>query len=253
MTKKRIFAVSDVHGHCSLMKKALDEAGFEPENDQHLLIFCGDLFDRGRENREVYDFFRKLNNKVLIRGNHDDRLLNIIKNRRASFYDRYNGAENTLKEFFGENCLVPIVEDELFELKLPKYGKMASNLRRMILSMIDYYETEHYIFVHGWLPTVTGEKGETLLCPDWRAADEAMWTRARTTEWLNFWGVNDMIPEKTIVCGHRPTRLAAKVDLSRSSADTSIYFGERMIALDAGTVRSGRVNILVIEDELLIL
>ena len=61
-----------------------------------------------------------------------------------------------------------------------------------------------------------------------------------------------MIPEKTIVCGHRPTRLAYTFDPSRELADSGIYYGENMIAIDAGTIRSGRVNVLVIEDSILL-
>lgn len=134
---------------------------------------------------------------------------------------------------------------------MPKYGKMAGNLKRLIDSMADYYETEHYIFVHGWVPTAKDEGGNAMLLPDWRQADSAHWSSARFAEWTSFQGINDMIPQKTIVCGHRPTRLDASFDLSRSPTDSSIYYGKGMIALDAGTIRSGRMNILVLEDELL--
>ena len=56
---KKIFVVSDIHGHCTLLQKALERAGFDDANEDHLLICCGDYFDRGTENAEVMKFFEK--------------------------------------------------------------------------------------------------------------------------------------------------------------------------------------------------
>ena len=76
--KKKLFVVSDVHGHCTLLKQALAEAGFDKENPDHLLICCGDYFDRGEENVEVLKFFEQLKHCVLLRGNHEDLLLKLL-------------------------------------------------------------------------------------------------------------------------------------------------------------------------------
>lgn len=244
--QKRIFAVSDIHGHYTILKAALDEAGFNPEDDKHLLVVCGDLFDRGRENRKVYDFVRKLKNKVLVCGNHDERLLHIIQDKRINLCDIHNGTEVTMEEFFGAGII-----GAWGELTFPKHGRMAGNLCRLVAGMADYYETAHYIFVHGWVPTVQNANGEPELLADWRNADQAKWREARFLGWNRLHGINRMIPEKTIVCGHRPTRLASAVDPSREPTDSGIYYGENLIAIDAGTIRSGRVNVLVTEDTIL--
>ena len=242
---KTLFVVSDIHGHYSLMKKALDDAGFEENNEDHIFICCGDLFDRGHENRRVYDFVRRLEHKVLIRGNHDDSLVEILTDKKANIYDLYNGMDITLEEFFGADSI-----GSYGELTLPKYGKMAGKLCSLIDGMVDYYETEHYVFVHGWIPTDPYEKPPRLV-KDWRNADRRAWHSARFSEWIALYGTSAMLPRKTIVCGHRPTRLGYRVDESRAPTDSSIFFGEGMIAIDAGTVRSGRVNILVLNDRCL--
>lgn len=70
MTK--LFVTSDIHSAYTPMKKALDEAGFEPGNTKHLLIVCGDLFDRMDESQQVFDYMMNVPNKVLITGNHED-------------------------------------------------------------------------------------------------------------------------------------------------------------------------------------
>lgn len=243
---KRLFVTSDIHGHCTILKETLYKAGFDEENEDHLFICCGDLFDRGNENRQVYDFVRKLKNKVLVCGNHDERLLNIILGGKMNIYDEYNGTDKSVREFFGENSI-----GGNYELKLPKYGKMAGKLSRFVGSMKNYYETEHYIFVHGWVPTKINDNGKRTVLPDWRTADGASWKSARFSEWTSLRGINDMITEKTVVCGHRPTQLAAMFDSSRSMDDSSIYYGKNLIALDAGTIRSARMNILVLDDSIL--
>lgn len=66
----------------------------------------------------MYDFVRKLKHKVLVCGNHDERLLHIIRDKRMNVYDLYNGTEQTVTEFFGSGCLT-----ETCEPILPKYGK----------------------------------------------------------------------------------------------------------------------------------
>ena len=240
-TSKRIFAVSDIHGHYTLLKNALDEAGFDESCEDHLLVCCGDLFDRGRENRKVYDFIRRLQRKKIVRGNHDERLYEILTQKKANAYDLYNGTDVTLEEFFGAESI-----GRYGEMHLPR-GRMASNLCRFIRETVDYYETEHYVFVHGWVPIKHGEKTARVL-ENWRDAGYGAWYSARFSEWPSLYGTPAFIEGKTIVCGHRPTRLACRVDPSRAPNDSSIFYGNGMIAIDAGTVRSGRVNVLVIEE-----
>ena len=70
MTK--LFCISDVHGFYDEMIKALNDAGFEPDNPDHLLIGLGDYIDRGRQPMQVVRYLHNLPNKVLIKGNHED-------------------------------------------------------------------------------------------------------------------------------------------------------------------------------------
>lgn len=242
--KMKLFVVSDIHGHYTLLKQALAEVGFDENDENHLFVCCGDLFDRGCENRQVYDYVRRLKRKILVRGNHDERLVEVLTEKRANVYDYRNGGEQTLQDFFGPGAL-----DDCGNLRLPRYGKMRANLCKFVGSMLDYYETEHYVFTHGWLP-LDRENAIPRLREDWREADAAAWHRARFSEWyLQYTVPTAKLPGKTIVCGHRTTRYASHVDTSRSPVDTSIFFGDGVIAIDAGTIRSGRVNVLVLEEE----
>ena len=42
------------------MEKALNEVEFDKTNKNHIIILCGDAFDRGSQNVDVYNFFLNL-------------------------------------------------------------------------------------------------------------------------------------------------------------------------------------------------
>ena len=66
--KRKIFAVSDVHGCCEALKRSLEQAGFIANDERFLLVVIGDCFDRGEENREVFEFLKGITNKIIVRG-----------------------------------------------------------------------------------------------------------------------------------------------------------------------------------------
>ena len=241
--KKRLFVVSDIHGHYTQLKKALQKAGFDPENEGHLFVSCGDLFDRGPENRKIYHFVRRLKHKILIRGNHDERLLELLSSGKVGMYDMSNGTLKTVEEFFGSAEV-----DDCGRLQLPKHGKMAGNLRRFVETMTDYFETENYIFTHGFLPLEPDSNVSTIRA-DWRTADADAWHEARWLQWNLLYSTSARVPGKTIVCGHRSARYGHFFDPQRDPEDHGIFYGEGVIAIDALTVRSGMVNVLVLEEE----
>ena len=89
MTK--LFCISDVHGFYDEMIKTLNDAGFEPDNPNHLLIGLGDYIDRGRKPLEVVRYLNNLPYKVLIRGNHEDLLQSMIRRNKNNSTDLSNG------------------------------------------------------------------------------------------------------------------------------------------------------------------
>lgn len=240
--KRRLFIVSDIHGHYTAMKKALDEAGFDEKNENHVFVCCGDLFDRGRENRKVFNYVRRLKRKILICGNHDERLAEILAEKQIQHFDLYNGTDLTLEEFFGADSI-----DAYGRLTFPTWGRMAEHLLKFLDSMQDYFETEHYIFVHGWIPVELEGRTPRLL-ENWREANAEQWQDARFLEWQQLYGTPAMPEGKTLVCGHRMASFGRMFDPSRDPEDSGVFRGEGMIAIDACTVRSGRVNVLVLED-----
>ena len=142
----KFFVVSDVHGFYDELLNALDDAGFDPENTDHYLISCGDNFDRGPQNLEVQKFFIRTPRTILIRGNHED-LFDWAVRDGFTMRDIQNGTYQTIQEL----GRVKIPEHQwASQDEITEYAYRTT--RGFFDRMIDYFETEHYIFTHGYLP-----------------------------------------------------------------------------------------------------
>ena len=234
--KKKLFVVSDIHGHCTLLKEALSKAGFDNDNPEHLLICCGDYFDRGRENLDVLKFFERLKHKVLLRGNHEDLLLKLLQTGKVLPHNYINGTMQTLTDFFGKYSINPVDDTIDFSGKTRTVDRVCD----FIDETINYYETENYVFVHGWIPD--GVDVNNALDTDWE--------QARWIKWTEKYDGERPLAKKTLVCGHVPTFYATKFDKSRDENNYEIFYGNGVIAIDAGTFDTKQVNVLVLEDNL---
>ena len=258
----KLFVVSDVHGYYDEMKKALDAAGFDQWNSEHWLVVCGDCFDRGGQPVEVLRYLQGLPRKVLVKGNHESLLQDLCERGYPGSHDYTNGTFDTVCEFggagegrgFDECCIIA-----------------EQRTKNFIYSMVPYFETKNYIFVHGWIP-VTCKDGLPMyhrrnrkfeFNPDWRYAHASEWEQAI---WLN--GIDMALkgfvePGKTIVCGHwhcsyghMMDDMAIKgmfncIDEFGQTAIWEPYYGDGVIAIDRCTAYTGEVNVLVLEDEFL--
>ncbi len=240
----KIFAVSDIHGHCKELKEALYKAGFEKNNAEHLLICCGDYFDRGTENREVMKILERTENKILLLGNHEDMLREILRNGKLKQHNFLNGTDLTITEFFGRNVI-----DAFGEIDFAGKYRYLDRLEDFLSEMRNYYETEKYIFTHGWLPTdITGG---IHIKENFRNLPDIMWEKARWVKWTDMYGICPLLPDKTLVCGHMPVQYAYRISPLRNYENSDIFFGEGLTAIDGGVFAGGKINVLVLEDELI--
>ena len=235
---KTIFAIADIHGFFGPMRQALGTAGYDPDNPDHRLVCCGDFFDRGPDNDKVLAFFLHVPHAVCIRGNHDQRLLDIMQQRYVQSYDYANGTVDTLHQLFGVDC---VAHGGIFMTPAdhPMYQRVAAFLQGTRY----YYECEDCIFTHGWLPIDNANPRDIHLLPDWRNAPEKAWRNAMWLEWQQLYATRAKPQGKTLVCGHRSASMAYWFDKTRSEHDYTTFAGEGVVALDACTVRSGIVNV----------
>lgn len=252
----KYFVVSDVHGYYSKLIKALKEKGFDESNPGHKLIICGDIMDRGSEALKMQDYILHLmqaGKVILIKGNHEDLMLdmikdfpNIVEDKAIVFSHHYSnrtfdtamqltkkshGYANTHPEEFAALCAsIPFVKN-------------------IIPACLDYFETKHYIFTHGWIPTKLSYEYD----PRWRHASKERWSHARWENGMLCWFKGATVPNKTVVCGHYHTSWGHHF-IEKSSpelgedADFTPFVAKGIIAIDGCTAYSGQVNCIVIED-----
>lgn len=247
----RYYVTTDVHGFFTPFHNALTEAGFFTDPEPNKLIILGDLFDRGAEAVKMQEFTLNLmeeNRVILIKGNHEDLFVDLATKDHGLAYSHHvtNGTYDTALQLTGFSTSAAGRRPYGFA----DAARGTPFFKQIIPSMVDYYETEHYIFVHGWIPCVY-ESGEFSYITDWRKARKDEWESAR---WYNGMEATQVcMEEKTILCGHWHTSYGhAKFEQKGSElgpdADFSPYYGSRIIALDACTALSGKVNVVVLED-----
>lgn len=252
--KKKIFAFSDAHGHCSILKEELKKAGFEEGNKDHLLIGIGDYFERGEESLELYLYLRSLKDQVIcLYGNHERFLQDFLNGPTSMFNYMYNGFDKTLDSFLQQTAAYPMYTivnadkkgDLWYEFSKEARDEINNNypdLKDWLNNLPYYYETKNYIFTHG---TIDGK------CADWKNPDtswkELIW--AKPYEFFHSIKNTD----KTVVVGHINSGLIRGDFLNGDSKDNSILIREdgKKICLDTCTILTKKINILVIEDELL--
>lgn len=259
----KYYVVADVHGFYSELITALTAQGFFSDNSPHKLVVCGDLFDRGKEAAKLQEFIDDLLKKeevILIRGNHEDLTVEFVQN-----IDRWltktverthhwrNGTVETVLQLTGMTLGEAIAAPDRCAIKMEN----TPFFKRIIPAMVNYFETEQYIFVHGWIPCRTlrypGGMTYFLLDETWREASEKDWDSAR---WYNGMeaakqGVKE--PGKTIICGHwhcsyGHANIQGQGEENGPFADYSPYYNEGVIAIDACTVMSRKVNCIVLEE-----
>ena len=256
----RYYVVADIHGFYTELYNTLAEKGFFTDTEPHKLIVCGDLFDRGKEAVKVQSFISDLMERdevILIRGNHEDLTLCLIQDWENFGYMQShhisNGTVDTVLQLTGNEIVVGAnaraIKNELLNTPF---------IEDIIPKMLDYYETKNYIYVHGWIPCNAfgygGQANRFLYKENWREATVADWNYARWYNGMEAARQGVIEPNKTIVCGHWHTSYGhAKIDGTCSEfgedADFSPYYGKGIIALDACTVHSRKVNCIVLEDD----
>ena len=249
----KYFVVSDIHSFFDEFKKAIDEAGFDPKDENHTLVICGDLFDRGRQPIELIRYLNhEVPRKILIRGNHEDLFEDMCRRGEPWMHDYSNGTCQTAFDLTGVN--EPISFERRASIALVKITPLLNQ-------MVDYYETEHYIFVHGWIPC--WDRGASryvmenafIYNSEWRGLSTRDWKQARWRNGIDCAKHGVIEPNKTIICGHwhcsyghwldNPDKYSSSIG---EDSNFEPYYADGIIAIDACTAYSGKVNCIVIDD-----
>lgn len=229
----KLFCISDIHSFYDQMIDALTKAGFDKDNEDHWLIVCGDCFDRGPQSIETLNYLQSLPRKVLVKGNHEWLITECINRKYPLAHDWHNGTVRTIIDMAPEARAL----EEAYEITQEK-------IKDFIDGMVNYFETKHYVMVHGFIPKKRS----------WRKATQREWHSAM---WLNSMDeIRSRSIKKTIVAGHFHASWGRKhyegLPEWGDKADFSpYYYQNKLIAIDGCTAYTGKCNVLVLEDEFL--
>ncbi len=138
----KIFAIGDIHGCFDKLQRLIREIKADPVNDT--LVFIGDYIDRADGGRDVVDYILKLKktfqNVICLRGNHESMLLRFLDGVEDDIY-LANGGFATLKAYGISRSDAPKVRKK----------KIPPDHLKFFKTLLPYYETDQFIFVHAGL------------------------------------------------------------------------------------------------------
>jgi serine/threonine protein phosphatase 1 len=220
--------ISDIHGCYEPFIELLQLIRYTPCEDQ--LIILGDLVDRGPHSLEVVEHVMTLAreaNVIVIRGNHDQRFVDVMSNEQSSEdgnFFKYGGLQ-----LLDSYCPSTIGLSNEARLAFAKPYITANYVKHLafLANLPLYYEDDAHIYVHAGLnPSFT----------DWREQPERDYLYIRDP-FIH----QPTIVNKRVVFGHTNTK-----DI-HGSAD--IWFGGDKIGIDGGCAYGMQLNALeILED-----
>lgn len=213
-TSGRIFAIGDVHGCAEKLNTLLERLPFDQELDT--IVFLGDLIDRGPGSKEVVEticHLRRQGGAVIgLLGNHEYLLREYQQTGDAALlpYLRANGIEATLASYGAAT-----------QRGLADLSFMPASHQKFFASLLPYWETEDFIFVHAGimagvaladhdLPTLCEKRGEFL--------------------------TSEIQVGKRVVFGHTPFA-SPLVTPTKIGIDTGAVYGNLLTAVELPAVR----------------
>ncbi len=140
----KIFAIGDIHGCYDKLRRLMERLPYDPQVDT--LVFLGDYIDRGIRSRDVLTYLCQLRrtskNVVMLIGNHEYMMLE---------YHRT-----------GDPALLPFLRHLGIDATFDSYGVhspqslqkmlfLPEEHRQLLQSLLPYWVTDNYIFVHAGL------------------------------------------------------------------------------------------------------
>jgi len=260
----KYFVSGDIHSYFENWMLYLEHAGFELDNPEHKIIICGDLFDRGDETLDCFEFVKRLhaeNRLVYVRGNHEDLLFDCVTDIKRRFdigtHHIRNGTVKTVAQLADTNeydILCNCYDKDVFE------SRTQEVLNFIEQNAVDYFELGDYVFVHGWVPCDSKDTNKYHARTNVTLADKSTWSdKWDNARWLNgmdCWNQGAIPEGKTVVCGHWHTSWGHhKFHGHRDEFPSLGYKDARksfkpfvepgIIALDGCTAYTGLVNVVV--------
>jgi len=251
--EEEIFAFGDVHGRSDLLAALIDEAAREPKlRDKRIIVFLGDLIDRGPDSLGAVDLAISAKARVgadveiSLMGNHET-MMRLALDEKTPDDDAIdaletwlaNGGDRTMSEFVKNEDRPDYLEDMLTEARASLPARLSAWLGSSGVS----WRSGQALFVHaGVNPKV---ELEAFLAAPWniplaKLDEDRHWAWVRRP-FLDHRPGPEGFSGFFVIHGHTPN------DASRDASHTTQIAGFRL-NLDAGSGLTGVVKMAIIRD-----
>ena len=170
-----VWVIGDVHGYFETLQELLKILDY---TDDDVIIFTGDLIDKGPNSKEVFELVTKADNFFSIRGNHEEML-------RLSLTPKYKGRmKKSWLKYGGKQTLDSLNEDD--EVALNE----AVNWIRLIEAMPTELVLKDFRIVHAGYNPISNLESQSN--------KERMWNREI------FESEEILDSQRQIIVGHTP-------------------------------------------------
>jgi serine/threonine protein phosphatase 1 len=212
----KIFAIGDIHGCFDQLQRLIKNLAIDKQYDT--LLFIGDYIDRGSSVKEVIDYVIGLrttfSNVICLSGNHEQMFLNYLAGTDEEMF-LYNGGKATLLSYGISRSARPQV----------RKATIPSSHLLFFRSLLPYYETEEYIFVHAGLRPGLSLSEQTI--------HDLLWVRQEFID-------SDYDFGKRVIFGHTPFR-SPLIEPNKIGIDTGAASGGKLTCLELPQVKIHQV------------
>ncbi|MGE0153715.1 MAG: metallophosphoesterase [Reyranellaceae bacterium] len=220
----RVYCVGDIHGRADLLQALhrgirADAAQNRAGIARNVVVYVGDYVDRGMQSREVIDHLLgdplPEFEKVYLKGNHDDSLLQFLRDPEfGPLWFSYGGDATVLS--YGVRMSPSKIGRERFEdMRRQLEANLPPSHLEFLQSLRLVWECGDYLFVHaGFRPGVALQQ---------QKPEDMMWIREEFLESRHDFG-------KLVVHGHSVTD-APELRPNRIGIDTGAYASDTLTCL----------------------
>ena len=244
---EQIFAIGDVHGQATTLKKALARIREIPKTGQpRHLIFTGDIIDRGPENLRAIDLvldakrLASVDKVTFLPGNHELMLLNAIRNPAESMihWATYIGIQ-LLDEIDPEGKIQSV--DGIAGLLSDRLADFIS----LIDSAPNALRIGDLIFVHAGIAPGC-DIDEYLACPRFQSTNGFNHWAWIDEPFLSHQGGWDSVRDITVIHGHTNHNRNRMIDPALAHDYLDLVDSNRRLCLDAGASEMGQIALLTV-------
>jgi serine/threonine protein phosphatase 1 len=208
--KVKTFVLGDLHGGHKALVQVLKRAKFDYNKDR--LISLGDVADGWPDVAECFEELLKIKNLVMVRGNHDNWLLDYLRFEETPTIWTSQGGQNSFDSY-------------------QKHPELKEKHKKFLMSTPFYYVDEaNNLYVHGGVDPMRPIVKQS---PDDLMWDRSLWHMAQTQESIYVPGFNK------VFVGHTSIWKKSKIPLTSGN----------VTFVDTGGGWEGKLSLVGVDSE----